>query len=100
MISETLDPGYVLEQYEALRQEAVTTRPSKVCGQGLALLCSRGLPAWLAALNTLVPPPLPKPPVSTRSLVDRLPLIPRARAELTTVLAGMVLAYAQESEVS
>jgi hypothetical protein len=61
------------------------------------LLLTRGLPAWLAALIALGPlrpgRPLAEPAGEPR---PRLP--PSARAELTTVLAGMVLACTQETE--
>jgi len=95
------DPAYVLEQYEALRLEAMATRMPGLRGQGLAVFMNRGLPAWLAVLTTLGPPP-PSPglSISTRLPVDVPRLPPSARAELTTVLAGMVLTCTPESEVS
>lgn len=90
-------PAVVWEHYEALRREATTTGPDGPRGPGLALFLARGLPAWLAALAALLPlrpaagavgelsgPPVPAP----------LP----ARRELTTVLAGMVLACTQPRE--
>jgi hypothetical protein len=94
----SLDPREVLEQYEVLRREALGTAPFGPRGHGLALLLSRGLPAWLVALTALAPPGGP-----TRSLVEPRReggsgLLPTARAELTTVLAGMVLACTHPTE--
>lgn len=92
-----LDPAYVLDQYEAMRREALECDTYGSRGHGLALFLSRGMPAWLAALSILdrrqgqhhtaedLPPP-------------RAPEIPaEARSELTLVWASMVLACAQEA---
>jgi hypothetical protein len=49
------DPHTVLEQYEALRREAIETTPGGPRGHGLALVLTRGLPGWLAALTALTP---------------------------------------------
>jgi hypothetical protein len=91
------DPAYVLEQYEALRREALEVAPFAPRGHGLALVIARGLPAWLTALTTLAPS---RP---TRTGDDGVVppgsrLQPAARMELTTVLAGMVLACARPQE--
>ena len=91
------EPQDVVDQYEALRREAFEVAPFGPRGHGLALLVARGLPAWLTALTALVPPrrrrPVDEPPA------ERAPrLLPAARVELTTVLAGLVLACAQPSE--
>jgi hypothetical protein len=91
------DAPYVIDQYEALRREALEVAPFGPRGQGLALLLARGVPAWLTALAAVVPPP------PARGLDDRPrahpPRLPAAaRAELTTVLAGMVLACTAERE--
>jgi hypothetical protein len=83
----------VVDQYEALRREALDVAPFGPRGHGLALLLARGLPAWLAALTTLVPLRSSRP-VEPRSA--RPPdLLPTARVELTTLLAGLVLACAE-----
>src|SRR5262249_34457039 len=92
-----VEPEYVLEQYEALRREAVDVAPFGPHGHGLALLVTRGLPAWLTALTALVPPtstrPVDEPPA------ERAPrLLSTVRGELTTVLASLVLACAQPRE--
>ena len=87
------DPDYVLAQYEALRREALSALPGHY-GHGLTVLLTRGMPAWLAALVALGPrPPLP-PPVLAAA---RAPSVPgTVRAELTTLLAAMVLACTAE----
>lgn len=93
------DPAYVVDQYEALRREALEVAPFAPRGHGLALFIARGLPAWLAALTALAP----SPPVRPREegpaeSAARLPLT--TRGELATVLAGMVLVCAQPREGS
>jgi hypothetical protein len=92
------DPHTVLEQYEALRREATETTLGGPRGHGLALVLTRGLPGWLAALTALTPPQRPPagPPEAPRHSGPLL--VPSARTELTTVLAGMVLACAAERE--
>jgi hypothetical protein len=93
------DPHIVLEQYEALRREAIETTPGGPRGHGLALVLTRGLPGWLAALTALTMarrPPPPAPAEATR--LSGPTLVPSTRTELTTVLAGMVLACAAERE--
>lgn len=87
----------VVDQYEALRREALEAAPFGPRGHGLALFLSRGLPAWLAALTALALPPLPTGP-DPRPRGDDLAVRPPARAELTTVLAGMILACTQPLE--
>lgn len=94
------DPRTVLDQYEALRREALEAVPFGPRGHGLALFLNRGLPDWLAALTALVPPgvssrPIAEPPPDGGPRVE-----PAARGELTTVLAGMVLACTQPMEVT
>ena len=88
------EPLYAVEQYEALRREALEVAPFGPRGHGLALLVARGLPAWLTALTALGPS-RPRRPVSAPR-AERTPrLLPTARVELTTVLAGLVLACAE-----
>jgi hypothetical protein len=94
-----LDPPTVLEHYEALRREATALTPGGPRGHGLALFLSRGLPGWLAALTALTPPRRPPPPGPAAGPLPPGPRLgPAARTELTTVLAGMVLACAAEGE--
>jgi hypothetical protein len=86
----------VPDRYEALRREALESAPFGPRGQGLALFLSRGL-AWLAALTALAPPGGPTPVAEARH--EGGPgRLPTARAELTTVLASMVLAYTHPTE--
>jgi hypothetical protein len=88
------EPQDVVGQYEALRREALEVAPFGPRGHGLALLVARGLPAWLTALTALVPPKRRRPVDEPRA--ERAPrLLPAARVELTTVLAGLVLACAE-----
>jgi hypothetical protein len=88
------EPQDVVAQYEALRREALEVAPFGPRGHGLALLLARGLPAWLTALTALGPP-RPRRPVD-EPRAERVPrLLPAARVELTTVLAGLVLACAE-----
>ena len=87
------NPGYYEQHYEALRREALCRHRGLERGHGLALFLSQGMIAWMKALATLQPPrstssvptipgPLPCHPKLSRSICS----------ELTTVLAGMVLA--------
>ena len=88
------EPQDVVDQYEALRREALEVAPFGPRGHGLALLVARGLPAWLTALTALVPP-RPRRPVDESRAEPSPRLLPAARVELTTVLAGLVLACAE-----
>ena len=92
------DPRIVLEQYEALRREATETPLGGSRGHGLALFLTRGLPGWLAALTALTAPRRPPPAPAEAPRHPGPTLGPSARTELTTVLAGMVLACAAGRE--
>jgi hypothetical protein len=94
----SIDLPTVLEHYEALRREAIAMTLGGPRGHGLALFLRRGLPGWLAALTALTPPRRPPPPVPVGGPPPGPRLGPAARTELTTVLAGMVLACAAEGE--
>jgi len=88
------EPQDVVDQYEALRREALEVAPFGPRGHGLALLRARGLPAWLTALTALLPSRPRRPADEPRA--ERAPrLLPAVRVELTTVLAGLVLACAE-----
>jgi hypothetical protein len=93
------DAAYVLDQYEALRREALEVAPFAPRGHGLALFMARGLPAWLTAVATLAPP-RPARAVDERPAAPASRLLPAARVELTTVLASMVLRCTQPREES
>ncbi len=84
------------EQYEALRREAIEAAAFGPRGPGLALFLARGLPAWLATLTAL-PPRRPVPPEAAPGEPGPT-LLPAARRELTTVLAGMLLACMPREE--
>ena len=85
----------VVGQYEALRREALEVAPFGLRGHGLALFLTRGMPAWLAALTALAPAK-PVPCGDDGPSPRRLPVLPASRAELTSLLAGMVLACTPE----
>ena len=87
----------VLDEYEALRREALEVAPFAPRGHGLALFITRGLPAWLTALTALTPA-RPARAVDASRTEPASRLLPAARVELTTVLAGMVLACARPRE--
>ena len=97
-MTPSLDPREVLDQYEALRREALEPAPFGPRGHGLALFLGRGLPAWLAALTALAPPGGSIRPRVEPRREGGPGLLPTARAELTTVLAGMVLACTHPTE--
>ena len=91
------EPQDGVEHYEALRHEALDVAPFGPRGHGLALLIARGLPAWLTALTALVPSRPRR--LGDEPRAERSPrLLPAARVELTTVLAGLVLACAGPRE--
>jgi hypothetical protein len=93
------NPRDVLEQYEALRREATDLGPDRRRGHGLALFLTRGMPGWLAALTALAPAPRPSGALTASACQGTPTVLLSARAELTTVLAGMVLACTREREV-
>lgn len=88
------DSSYGLEQYEALRRQALDAPASGRSGLGLALFLDRGMGAWWAALSALEPrPPQPTAPGREHSVS---PVPAPHRAELVAVLAGMVMACSAE----
>lgn len=91
----SLDPSYIVDQYEALRREAIGAGTTGGGGHGLALFLFRGMTAWLSALSAVAPPPLPREAQVTQFRAD---LPPGVRCDLTAVMADMVLScYSQES---
>ena len=92
-----LDPAYVLDQYEAMRRDALGADPYGPRGHGLALLLSRGMPAWLAALSTLDRRHACEQAVADLQLTGSPELALAVRSELTLVWAGMVFACSQET---
>lgn len=91
------ETAYVIDQYEALRREALAVAQYAPRGHGLALVIARGLPAWLTALTALTPA-WPARGTTQPLAASAVRLLPAARGELTTVLAGMVLACVPETE--
>jgi hypothetical protein len=89
-------PGTGVAEYEAVRRDA-TTRDGAP-GLGLTLLLARGLPAWLAALTALGPPAAPCPILAPVRTAGPPTVLPASARELTTVLAGMVLACTRPVE--
>src|SRR6266542_2783989 len=88
---------YVLEQYERLRREAAEGSWGGERGHGLALFLARGMSAWIGALTALAPAARLRQMLTEDSPRDPLPIPPRSvRAELTMVLAGMVLACSRD----
>jgi hypothetical protein len=91
-----LDSAYVLDQYEALRREALGCQAYGVRGHGLVLFLSRGMPAWMAALSAFEGPQCKRYAVEDLQLLRSMELPAEARSELTLVWAGMVLACTKE----
>lgn len=92
-----MNADYVRDQYECVRREAMTTDPTAPRGHGLALLMTRGMSRWLQAVQTLAPPPL-APPGRRDAIAssDRVAWQANDRAQLTHVLASLVLTCVQE----
>jgi hypothetical protein len=91
MSCHVFDAGYLLEQYELLRQEAIEVLPLAQQGHGLLLFLTRGMVAWMEAVSCLagrqaVPTQFSDSPGSVT-----------LRPEVTTVLANMVLGCMQEA---
>ncbi|PYS44865.1 MAG: hypothetical protein DMG13_33190 [Acidobacteria bacterium] len=91
-----LDPDYVLDQYEAMRREALEAGPHGPRGHGLALFLSRGMPAWLAALSILGQRHARESAAEDLLVTGSPELAPAVRSELTLVWAGMVLDCSHE----
>ena len=80
-------------QYEVVRHDAATQVAFSRRGYGLALLMSRGMPAWLDAMSTIsLPPAKPWSPAGSGDLE----LAPPVRSELAHVLASLVLRCVSE----
>lgn len=88
------DSERALEQYQALRLEAVENVSWGARGHGLSLFLTQGMSAWLRALASLSPRPAE---TSSASIPCGLATVPiGARSDLTRVLARMVLAIGWE----
>jgi hypothetical protein len=96
MKAAACDGQYLIEEYETLRRGATTRTGAKSCGHGLTLFVARGMYAWLEALTALAPADGREPP-RFQTLRERVPVACSSWADLTTVLASMVLACAEVS---
>lgn len=87
-----------MEQYEALRREAIEADPGGDVGHGLALFLYRGMTAWISALSALGRRPMDRAtPHDAMACCVNVELLPATRYDLTAVMADMVLAcYSQE----
>jgi len=95
------EPHSLMEQYEALRREATAVARDSARGHGLALFLARGMRTWLETLVALAPPSAgSRPPRFDPSERGGIALEPSLRVNLTTVMAGMVLACVDTQEVS
>ena len=95
-------PDYALEQYEALRREALENAFGGRRGQGLSLFVTQGMSAWLRALSLLVPRPVMLAPAgepfrASAGVPSERPALPSgARSDMSRALARMVLAVGWE----
>ena len=89
--------AFVREQYELLRREATTADPLGPRGHGLVLLMTRGISAWLDTVQTLTPRAI-APVAHTAAMTGaECPTWKVGdRAELTRVLASLVLTCVEE----
>ena len=92
MTASGLDTDQVCRQYEVVRHDAATQVAFSRQGYGVALLMSRGMPAWLKAISTISLPSVVPPPAGSGDL----DLPPPVRSEMARVLASLVLARVAE----
>jgi hypothetical protein len=96
-VSLPVHAAYVREQYELLRQEAVTADPMGPRGYGMVLLMTRGLSAWLGIVQSLTPRAIaPKEHTASTTSTDCPTWTTGDRGDLTRVLASLVLTSLQE----
>ena len=82
-----VDVDQVRRQYEVVRHDAATQVAFSGRGYGVALLMTRGMPAWLEAMSTIN---LPSAVLRPMTGSDDLELAPPVRSELARVLASLV----------
>ena len=92
MTTSGLDSDQVRRQYEVVRHDAATDVAFARQGYGVALLMSRGMPAWLKAVSTLCLPSVGPAPAGS----GNTKLAPPVRSEMARVLASLVLARVAE----
>ena len=92
------DPGYMADQYEALRKQALSANSASRRGHGLALFLARGMPGWLAALAVVAPSAeRPCGPSQSGGLLGKPNLPSSVQSDFTSVLTDMVLALHPEA---
>jgi hypothetical protein len=100
LTSRVADGRYLQTQYETLRREALEEDWGER-GHGMALFLARGMSAWVGAVQALAPSASSpqKPCVDDAVRLSGPTLSLSYRAELTILLAGMVLACSGGKEV-
>ena len=92
LTARVADGRYLQNQYEALRREALEEDWGER-GHGMALFLARGMSAWVGAVQALAPSASNPQPCADDAVRPSGPTLSLSyRAELTTLLAGMVLA--------
>ena len=92
------DPGFMVDQYEALRKQALETDSVARRGHGLALFLTRGMPGWLTALAVLAQSAERPYHPNERGSSGCKPNLPSSvQSDFTSVLADMVLALHLET---
>jgi len=93
-----IDPLFARDSYEDLRRQALES-PGAGRGHGLTLFLTRGMAAWLRALTALPAPLQIAASGSTAAaLVDRSGML-REKADLTGLLAEMVMAFGEGGQI-
>jgi len=82
------------ERYEALRAHALGEGPLSFAPLGLAVVCHRGVPAWMVAETSSVRPTRPPGGQGQENGMPELHLV-EPRSELVGLLAGTALVVAR-----
>jgi hypothetical protein len=83
-------------QYETVRRLALARPPHAAPAPGCVLLMARGLPAWLEVVQRVAPRDVTPAPERVGTPSPTPVVTPAIRSDLTQLLAGLVLACAQE----
>jgi len=90
----TIANPHLTEQYEQLRREATGCSEHAAQGLGLALFLRRGMTAWMQAWSQCADPGTP----NTRPHPASMAPVPiDLRAQIATLLAGIILSLQQEA---